>query len=54
MKPAKKLKRLLRINVIREAGLIKIFGGLYPNKENSVNSPKFTSFFRQIKCFVNN
>jgi hypothetical protein len=51
MKPPQKLKRLLRMQIVREVHqgqqLVKIFGYIYPKKEETANC-KFTSFFRQV------
>ena len=46
MKPAKQIKRILRTTVAINDGKVKVFGSIYPKNENS---PKFTSFFKQIK-----
>jgi hypothetical protein len=47
MKPAKQLKRILRMKIVKQAGKIKVFGMLYP--KTTENAPKFTTFFKQIK-----
>lgn len=50
MRPAQKLKRLLRVHVVREEQaqpILKIFGALYPRREETAGI-KFTSFFREI------
>jgi hypothetical protein len=51
MKPAQKIKRLLRMMVVRENNSgqqsIKMFGYIHPKKEET-SGCKFTSFFRQI------
>jgi len=51
MKPAQKLRRLLRMKVTREflqgQQTIKLYGYIHPKKEETA-STKFTSFFRQI------
>ena len=51
MKPAQKIKRLLRVKVIKleidGQAAIKMFGYIHPKKEET-SGCKFTSFFRQI------
>ena len=51
MKPAQKIKRLLRVMVVRQGSegqpTIKMFGQLFPRKEEATGC-RFTSFFRQI------
>lgn len=56
IKPAQKLKRILRVHLILERreteDIFKVVGGMYPpkpaNSSSVVNSPKLTSFFKQI------
>lgn len=51
MKPAQKLKRLLRMKVSREfvqgQQTIRLCGYVHPRKEETATA-KFTSFFRQL------
>jgi len=47
MKPPKQLKRVLRIKVAKEEGKVKVYGALFPKTVEG--SPKFTSFFKQLK-----
>jgi hypothetical protein len=51
MKPAKQIKRILRTTVAINDGKVKVFGSIYPKNENS---PKFTTFFKQIKIVAVN
>lgn len=63
VKPAQKLKRVLRIHIIYKKGetenILKVGGALYPPKSENLTDevvmiPKFSSFFKQISFFYIN